>query len=228
MNAYEIKPTQPTTIIFDVDGTMYDSDKLNKYVKFKFVKHYLLNPKDSGEAKAVKEFFKRRTFYANRETPVNQLCEDISKELNLNYERTCEAVKYWAYDAPLRYMKKFARYNVLDFMSKMYRQGHRIIVYSNTPVADKLKVLDITEYHYLFAPPKGEYWAKPSISKMKQIREEAEISEDEEVFYVGDKIDEDGESATFIKANFMYIFDSKEYLGSYYDEMRERFPLFRE
>lgn len=215
-NSVKTYNTNTDVVIFDVENTIYDRNKLKKHMMLQFIKHYMLNIWKFKEAIAVIDFIKTRNTYKNATT--EYICEEISKKLHLDGDRTYRTIMYWTEKAHLPYMKRFVRNNVLSFMSYLQEHGCKIVIYSNTHIADELKALCIATCDKIYMPADGEVWRKND--KAKEIYKELALDKAKTTYVVGDMIDEDGEFAYRLKATFLHVFDSETPITTYQELYR--------
>ena len=122
------------------------------------------------------------------------------------------------HDYPLRFLKTALYPGTTEFISELKRKHKKIAVYSDYPVEQKLKVLDLEVDIQLCSTDKQIEELKPGRKALDLICSEFHCSPEKAVYF-GDRIDTDGKSAQMADIAFIKVNTEKARTGEFYREL---------
>lgn len=180
--------------VLDVDGTLYDQRRVRLTMLGRLLSHFLLHPLQIREGIALYHFRKLREKPEWKDSSFEELFSELERTVRIPAERCAKVIQYWMFQVPLDLLSKFAFRDVIAFINRLHSEGKRVIVYSDYPAEEKLKVLGLVcDSMYAFGLDDIDE-QKPSPRVMKRIMREIEISPDN-LLYIGDRDEKDGASA---------------------------------
>jgi len=217
----EIQITDYKVVVFDIDGTMYHQKKLRLMMLFELMIYYILRPHKLFELKIIKLFReereKRKGYQSNDlETEQYKWVSDITK---YSIQEIKKVISKWIYIKPLKYLEK-SKYVYLDNLLKILKEkGIKVCVYSDYPTKEKLKALNLPIKINLEVSSIDEEINsfKPSGKGLQYIINRLGIKKNE-VLFIGDRMETDGECAKNAGVDFVII-DKK---GKIYKELIEK------
>ena len=100
-------------------------------------------------------------------------------------------------------MKKFKDTKYVNLLNEYREAGGRVIVYSDYPAGEKIDALGL-ECDAIYDPKHSSFKAlKPNPETLKCIIDEQDLSV-EDVVYIGDRVEKDGECAQICGIKFVY------------------------
>jgi len=179
-------------VIFDVDGTLYDQRKLRRIMAARLLGHALTRPNRWRELKIVRVFRlvrERGTFPAGELATLQyQVAAD---RLGIAPAEVRAVVEEWIYRAPLPYLKSCRDEALARLVRQLRARGIVTVAYSDYPVGDKLRAMEI-EMDFVFAATDPEInCLKPDPRGLRAILQRLSLSASECLF-IGDRDDKDG------------------------------------
>ena len=141
---------QITTLVFDVDGTLYRQGGLRRAMLFKLLFHAVQNMGSSfGTFRILREY--RRAQEVLRETHVDG--DLTAAQLKLACQRSgysdaivSQTVARWMEREPAPLLEKFMDPSLRSFLATAKDRGLRMGVLSDYPAADKLAAMKLGEF----------------------------------------------------------------------------------
>lgn len=190
--------------IFDVDGTLYSKRKMQLKMGLKLISHALKKIGNITELKYIKLFREYREMAEYKDKSVGELVDIMSNIKHWNKEHVKSVIDFWMFEAPLEILRQSSYKNVISFINKEKSNGKIIAIYSDYPANDKLKAMGVG-YNYVFTADDDEIKGqKPNENGMKYILAILDYPA-EEILYVGDRDEKDGESAKMMGIHYMDI-----------------------
>jgi len=199
-----INYSKTKVVIFDVDGTLYNQQKLRFYM-LKHIFFYLLkHPLKLKEIRIINEFRKQR------ETRSGEKIENIeaaqylwaAEKCNVNPDLVKELVNKWIYEIPLRYLKKCRKTGLNRLFKKIKINGIKIAIYSDYPSRKKLNALNLRADLIVSSTDIEIDVFKPNPKGLKYIADTLKQSISDCIF-IGDRQDKDGLCA--LNAGMLYV-----------------------
>jgi len=183
-------------IIFDVDGTLYNQKLLYLFMIFDFLLFFIRHPHKVKELKIVRDFRK------SRENNHRERVEDLetmqyvwgSQVSNVSQERVREVIGKWLFERPLKYLRLCRRPGIKELFSFLQEKGILIGIFSDYPVLEKIKALDLSSNMEACATDKNINRLKPDPKGLWILSNKMEVPV-ENCLFIGDRDEKDGECA---------------------------------
>lgn len=191
-------------IIFDLDGTLYMQKPVRLWMFVGLAKYYCLHFWKWRELYGIYIFRSIREKDAYKDFSVEQQIEYTSKRVKMNQFDLYEKIQYWMFRYPLFLIDRFKNVDLLQYLRSEQNKGKKIIIYSDYPVEDKLNCLKIEPDAIFYPGINGINSLKPSATAMQNILNRIEMKP-EELLFIGDRKDKDGESARLAGIPFVLV-----------------------
>lgn len=156
-----------TTIITDVDGTLYYQTPLRIHMGVWMCS----DPLSVGK---VLKFRKERE--------AGNLVEPGLK------------VRSWMYEKPLLILPRYRDAELIRLLKDYIKDGGKVIAYSDYPAKDKLKVLGFENIHVYDPTDEGITALKPDPQGLNYLLEKEQVDV-KKCLFIGDRMEKDGECA---------------------------------
>ena len=187
-------------ICFDVDGTLYRQGPVRRRMALRLVLELALGRVRLSDLRAIQAYrsaLERGRSYGRVEDLQARLLEDAASAAGVPVERLEELVKRWIYEEPLVVLEQSASSKLRQMLVRLRVRGYRLGVLSDYPAERKLEALGL---------PAGLFDAvvearDPQVNALKPHGAGfAEMARRlgvraEEILYVGDRDEIDGEGA---------------------------------
>jgi phosphoglycolate phosphatase/putative hydrolase of the HAD superfamily len=191
-------------VIFDVDGTLYDQACIRRRMLWELGLHALRQPTDLKSLKVIAEFRRARERLAEEGAErIRELqYRRPAANLGIRPDRVAEVVGEWFERRPLDHLRR-CRCAAVDKVFESLRQsGRSIAVFSDYPVRDKLRALEL-EADFIAAGPDPEIdRLKPHPAGLHHLMSRSGIPP-EQCVMIGDREDRDGACAR--RAGIAYL-----------------------
>jgi len=213
--AHKIKNYQ--LFIFDLDGTLYDQRPLRLKITSALIFRFFTLRTQWTDIKIISEFRKQRELHKGYHSPtlINeqyQWCADVMK---IPVEKVKKVVEFYMYLFPLKFLKNYLYPGAIDFLNWLRKENILIAVYSDFPVDDKLKAMEIKADLTLYSAHDPVNCMKPTKTGLQYICNKLNIAPENAV-YIGDRNDTDGESARMAGVEFLHIDADQARRGKFY------------
>lgn len=193
-----------STIIFDVDGTLYHMLPVKILIVFEMLFYFLVHFRNIWQIKILQDFRSIRKQQNWKSRTLEEQMNFIAQQNKRSSSEVYSIINNWIFKRPSRYLHFFRNRNVLKIFNFCKTIGIKTIIYSDYPPVEKLKILRIYP-DYLFYHGDGVIQEmKPSIESMKKITESVKIDTNK-VVYIGDSIQTDEKSANLISVRFINV-----------------------
>lgn len=203
--------------IFDLDGTLYNQQKLRNIVLVELIFRLLTFRINLKDLKIINKFRKLREQNLAYESPGihDEQFQWCANALNIPFDKVKNVIEHWMIQYPLRYLRK-ARYpKVKSFFLELKNHNKHIAIYSDFPVDKKLKALKLTADKTYCSTEAHIAQLKPSKKGTDIICKEFNCHPEQAVFF-GDRMDTDGESARLAGVHFILVDVRKARKGKFY------------
>lgn len=140
----------PKAVIFDVDGTLYDHDKMKKKMLMRMARFFLEHPFQWRELLLVYYFRKLRETLSSENASgpkFNQLesrqFEIVSDKLKVPTAQIRYAVSKWMFEIPLPYLAECRYPGAKECFNYLRQKDVRIGIFSDYPAERKLAALEL-------------------------------------------------------------------------------------
>lgn len=199
-------------LIVDLDGTLYFQCGVQCIMGCRMLLYYLSHFWKFKEFMAIMYYRKQRE--KNIIGIVDKQYSIVAQKYALNPEHVKKIVWLWLFQKPLAVLKAFKDNKISRIIDECRQKGLKIIIYSDYPTEEKLKVLNVL-YDKAYDSTHPEiHTLKPDIKGLQYILESNEL-EKNEVLYIGDRDSKDGECARRLNVDYIILpkfFRQKKYL----------------
>ncbi|WP_210465980.1 HAD family hydrolase [Rufibacter roseolus] len=185
-----------TTIIFDVDGTLYDQSRLRKKMAVALLRYYAIRPWK------LKDVLILHHFRAEREKMAGATCGNLemaqydwcAAKGNFSLDRIRQVVNHWMFQFPTKYLAACTYPGVKSFFKVLRENNIRIGIYSDYEAVEKLNAMDLAADLVISSTHKDVDRLKPNPEGLLYITQKLGVKP-EECLFIGDREELDGECA---------------------------------
>jgi HAD superfamily hydrolase (TIGR01549 family) len=195
----------PKAIIFDVDGTLYNQNKLRRRMFSEMFKSLIHSPKNHFlNLKMIWDFRKARArnFYLKVPDLDNQQYIWGAQVSKVSPEKVRQVIIEWMERKPLRHLEACRYQGVMELFCKIRECGILIGIFSDYPARDKLEALGLSADVIVSATSKEINRLKPDPMGLRVAAMKLQTPVDECLF-IGDQDEKDGECAR--RASMPYL-----------------------
>ncbi len=196
-------------VIFDLDGTLYFQTKLRMMMAFRLGGYYITHFWKLKELFAVKMFREVREHWDDLDqTDQEQLDEAqylyVAKRIGLSVKCVRSVIEKWMYDQPLKMLMACRDEAIVDLIQVIREHEIEVVIYSDYPVTDKLKALDIQADQIYSALDEKIMSLKPDPKGLITILEDNHWKPSEAIM-IGDRMSKDGQAAINAGVDYMIL-----------------------
>ena len=192
-------------VIFDVDGTLYHQKPVRLRMALRLGYHVLRNPLDFRKLLGIYHFRKLREAERFRVQPLEKQIQEAARLAGIqDAKRLKEAIQKWMFDMPLPLIRAHRNRETLRLLNRLHTEGKKILIYSDYAPEQKLNTLEVKADAVYYPGTNGIEELKPSGKSVQRILEDQGFSPEEMVF-VGDRPERDGESARAAGMRFILV-----------------------
>ncbi len=183
-------------IIFDVDGTLYNQKRLYLYMICDFLKYFIWHPHRVKELKIIRDFRKSREINHRENVENLEAMQYIwaARTSNVSPERVREVISKWMFERPLKYLRLCRRSGVKELFSYLQENNLLIGIFSDYPVSEKIKALELFFNMDVCATDKNINRLKPDPKGLLALSKKMDVPV-ESCLFIGDRDEKDGECA---------------------------------
>lgn len=200
----KIEWEQVKAVILDLDGTLYNQKRLRFVMSIKLIIHCLTSLRGLRDLRII------RHYRANRE---KLSASRVRNPAQIQFSATAEAfatsrdeiaaiLHEWFEVKPLQYLKKYRYDNVADFISIMRSSGIKVAVFSDYPVKEKLKALELDVDFSCCATDNDINRLKPEPAGLIKVMGAFKLPA-AHCLMIGDRTDRDGACADNVNMKFI-------------------------
>lgn len=211
------KLTQYRAAVFDLDGTLYFQKPFRIHMLKYLIAYIIKHPSSIKDIFIIKEYRKVREKWEQYETQGNQADADldtkqytvVAQKKRTTVERVKAAVTFFMLEAPLCILPKYRDEELVKIIDELKKNGTKIIVYSDYPVLDKLKALNI-DADMCFTSSDSQIGSmKPDPRGLQYILETLQYDA-ADLIMIGDRYEKDGLAAKANHVDYLILSASKE------------------
>jgi len=191
-------------VVFDVDGTLYDSRRMRRAMTLKILGWLALHPWRVGEIRALQGFRKHREELADSEaTGIGKAqYRGAAAATSTPEPKLRRIVEEWIHRRPLPLLAGFRVPGLEGFVDELTRRSIRIAVWSDYRAAEKLHAMKLSADLVLSAEDPEIDRMKPHPAGLAAIADAFGI-EPGECLMIGDRDERDGEAARRLGAPYL-------------------------
>jgi FMN phosphatase YigB (HAD superfamily) len=206
--------------IFDLDGTLYDLEKLRRRMILNLMLRLLLFSIHTIDLKIISSFRQQRENHKGYTSPSleSDQYQWCAKELNIPVEKVQPRIQEYMHEFPLKFLLK-ARYPNIDKVFDIIKeQNNSLAIYSDYHAKEKLDALQLKADGLFCSTDKEIQQLKPSGKAIDVICNTMNISKGETLL-IGDRDDTDGESAKQAGISFLKVDVRQARTGQFYTNL---------
>ena len=192
-------------VIFDLDGTLYDQHRLRARIFAELVVHLALQPSHWVDVVGLIRFRKLRERLADvkAKNAAQLQYALVSKSLGLPESRVVAFVDEWIERRPLPHLRAARLSGVAEFFVMLRARSIRIGVFSDYPVAEKLKALDLNADAECYSLEDVDGYLKPHPAGLHLLLGRLGL-QSSECLLIGDRVERDGACAAALNMPFLH------------------------
>ena len=196
--------------ILDFDGTLFNNLPVRIFMAIWLLIYYLPRPLRWKELFILREYrrLREKLFAADSENCHELQLKNLSERYNISTQEIWNIINSWTIEKPKFLIKKFQREKLITAIKNFQAEGKIIVIYSDNPVAEKIKALDFVPNFYFWSDDDLIKCMKPNPQGLNNIIKFLKLNR-AEILYIGDRDDRDGACAK--NANVDYC-DVKEFI----------------
>ncbi len=203
-NFFEADFKRFKAVIFDVDGTLYNQQKLRKLMLIEMLKYYLSHPDELQDLKIIRDFRRERE---KRALEVvfdleNAQYDWAAKISGVSPKRVRNIVQKWIFRVPLKHIPSCSYPKMLELFEHLSHRGVATGIFSDYPAQEKLAALGLSPCCIVSATDRNVGRLKPDPKGLFVVAERLGVAV-EHCLFVGDRDERDGECAR--RAGMPYI-----------------------
>jgi HAD superfamily hydrolase (TIGR01549 family) len=168
--------------------------------------HCIFHPFRIKEIIVVRYFRKIRE---NKDLLKNKDFKDVQYELishkfKISVEETKSIINFWLMKKPLKYLNLCKDKNLGKIIDSLHEKKIKIIVYSDYPALEKVKVLNIKADYIYSSEDENILSLKPNPKALEYINKNLNLSFSD-MLIVGDRYEKDGKLAEYYEVDFIIL-----------------------
>ena len=179
--------------VLDMDGTLYHQMPMRWYMALRLISCCIIHPKKVQDILILRDYRRLREnrFDAESAQFNESQIGEIAQKYHVLPETISAIIHDWMVVKPLTVIGLFQRRKLLSFIKAYQRKGVQMIVYSDNPVGEKLKVLNFSPNYAFWSGDHLIRCMKPDARGLRNIIDFLQIKESD-ILYIGDRDDRDG------------------------------------
>ena len=218
-------------VIFDVDGTLYRQRPLRLLMLRELSAYFLMRPDRWKDLIILHKFRSLRkettTNYNNNINLLKAQFHLTAEKAGVPVERVEACVEKWIMVRPLKYLKSLRYPGLLEFYNDLRKSSIKLAAFSDYPIVEKLRVLDMSEMIPVCSTDSDVNSMKPNTKGLLLVVKKLNVSVDACLF-IGDQDERDGECARKIGMPYLIKTNNYNLLNGfkYYEDLNEAFRQF--
>ena len=194
-------------LVFDLDGTLYYQRQLRIKMAWRLLGYYLCHFWRLKDLLVIKRFREIREHWDEIADGVTEVTaagrsgslEDeqyayVAKQMNCTYDRVKQTIETWMYERPLKTVYETRDGELIDHIREIKKTGKKIIIFSDYPIEDKIRALELSVDGMYAATDERLNELKPSPKGLKLIMEDFGLKPSD-ILMIGDRMVKDGQAA---------------------------------
>ncbi len=206
LDTAKIRWDEIESVVFDVDGTLYDHVRLRMRMTGLLLGNCLQSADGWRNVRIVQAFRRCREELAEAEADrIEERQYSLpASRLGVAEERVRQVVGEWMDERPLPYLKRYARPGIDELFESLRGSGRKVGVLSDYPVERKLAAMGLAADVVASAVQPGIDRLKPHPAGLLHVIERLGCRP-EACLMIGDRIERDGEAARRAGARFLRV-----------------------
>lgn len=205
-------------VILDMDGTLYYQKPFRIRMFFYLLGHLFRHPPAIGDILLIKRYRQVREQWEDCERtmsfPADMPLEErqyafVAAQKKVSAMRVAEAVHFYMHEAPLTLLPDYKDTVLSDAIAHLHQKGVQIVIYSDYPVDEKLRVLDIKADACFTSADERINCMKPDPKGLRVILETLGLPAKDAIM-VGDRYEKDGLAAMENRMDYLIVSSSKK------------------
>lgn len=182
--------------IFDFDGTLFNNLPVRIFMAIWLIIYYLPRPLKWKELLILRDYRRlhEKLFAAEFKNCHELQLKNLSESYKVSTQEIWNIINSWTIEKPKFLIKKFQRQKLIAAVKSAQLRGVKIVIYSDNPVAEKVKALDFVPDYAFWSDDDLIKCMKPNPQGLNNIIKLLKLNR-EEILYVGDRDDRDGDCA---------------------------------
>lgn len=202
----KLDPKHYKALVFDLDGTLYDLQKMQGIMRRKIIQFLLNHPRRWKEIQAVYHFRKHRK--KERGRYVKNLAEAqynwVTESTGIPQEEVKRYISTWMYELPLPFLQQLIYPGVEEFIELLDQKDIPWAIFSDLEAQDKMEALGFPQASVYAAPDPEIDALKPKPVGLIKIAQDLGI-ESNDLLFIGDQEELDGYCAKQVHCDFVLI-----------------------
>lgn len=201
--------------ILDFDGTLFNNLPVRIFMAAWLLIYYLPRPLRLKELFILMDYrrLREKLFAAEFENCHELQIKNLSERYKVSTQEILNIVNLWTIEKPRFLIKTFQRKKLIAAIKSAQLRGVKIVIYSDNPVAEKIKALDFVPDYAFWSDDALIKCMKPNPKGLKNILKFLRLRPDE-VLYIGDRDDRDGDCAKNVGVDYCDVKKFIKFLGS--------------
>ncbi len=128
----------------------------------------------------------------------------LAQKMGVGKDTVRKTVETWMYERPLKAVSDTRDTGLLEIIEELKGRGIKILIFSDYPIEDKIKALDITVDGMYAATDKRLNELKPSPKGLNLIMEDFGFAK-EDILMIGDRMVKDGQAAINAGCDYLIL-----------------------
>lgn len=194
-------------IIWDLDGTLYYQSPFRKKMLLVLLKGLILKPWKWQEFYIIWQYRKIREKWDAQDSGedlTSRQYEKTGKLCRCSSEKVKSVIEYWMLNVPNVYLIDYLDTYAAEWIRKLQLLNKKVVVWSDYPVEDKLKVLRIKVTDSICSTDKIVGAMKPNPKGIQVLLERYQIAK-ENALMIGDREEKDALAAKEAGIDWMIL-----------------------
>lgn len=218
INKKNKKLDQYKAVVFDLDGTLYYQKPFRmRMVRF-LAWHLISHPRAIKDMFIILDYRKIREDWEHYEK--TQYFEETMDLETRQYlfvatrkktapEHVQEVIRFYMLETPLKLLYEYRDFELIQIIDELRKEQVRIVIYSDYPVKNKLKALQVEADLCFTSTDKEINCMKPDPKGLQVILQQLQMKP-EEVIMVGDRYEKDGLAAIANSMDYIILDSNKK------------------
>ncbi|NLG05029.1 MAG: HAD family hydrolase [Clostridia bacterium] len=218
-------------IVFDLDGTLYHQRALRIKMAGRLLSHYLFHLNQIKELWILYQFRKVRDRWDEIERSLSKASvaaktesleirqyRYVAKLVHTSEEKVRHVIETWIYKEPLSLLNSCKDTILSELIDRLHASHIHTAVYSDYPVEEKLKALNITTERMFSALDQDIMALKPDPKGLRFIMSSMGFG-NQDILMVGDRYSKDGMAAIHADVDYLILDKNQRKRNKQYQDL---------